>query len=566
MADISLFGYKLTRDRPEPENAQSFVQPQNDDGAMAVNAAGFFGTYYDIDASAKNEVDLINRYRDIALYPDCDSAIEDIVNDSVAAEDDEAIVKIGLEKVELSANIKKSVEEEFNNVLKLLDFNSKSHDIFKRWYVDGRTVYHKIVDTSKPKQGILELRYIDPRRIKKVRKLERKKDPTTGVEFITNIEEFFIYNEKGLVAVGPTAPNAMQGVKIAPDAIAYCTSGLIDFDKNIVMGHLHKAIKVVNQLRMVEDSLVIYRMTRAPERRVFYIDVGNLPKAKAEQYVKGIMNQYRNKVTYDATTGEVRDEKKTMSMLEDFWMPRREGGKGTEITTLDGGANLGEIQDINYFQNKLYQSLNVPASRMRADTGMNFGRQAEITRDELKFSKFVGRLRKKFGELFDDLLRTQLILKGIMREEDWDKIKEDIYYNYTQDTYMAEAKQAEIQRNRIDLLNAINPYVGTYFSREFVFNDVLQLTQEEIDKMQKEIQNDTQLQTLLQQQQPWQLQQMEMQKNAGPGTEQAAAFSRNVTGGAAVQPAEPAAYNPSNPQVENIDRLRIFSKQHGVKS
>jgi hypothetical protein len=331
------------------------------------------------------------------------------------------------------------------------------------------------------------------------------------------------------------------------------------------MGHLHKAIKVVNQLRMVEDSLVIYRMTRAPERRIFYIDVGNLPKAKAEQYVKGIMNQYRNKVTYDATTGEIRDEKKTMSMLEDFWMPRREGGKGTEITTLDGGANLGEIQDINYFQNKLYQSLNVPLSRMRSDTGMNFGRQAEITRDELKFSKFVSRLRKKFGELFDDLLRTQLILKGIMRAEDWDKIKEDIYYNYTQDAYISEAKQAEIQRNRIDLLNAVNPYVGTYFSREFVFEEILQLTQEDREKMQKEIQNDTELQTILQQQQPWQLQQMEMQKNAGPGSQQAAAFSRNVTGDAATQPAESAAYNPSNPQVENIDRLRIFSKQHGVK-
>lgn len=559
MADISLFGYKLTRDRPEPTNAQSFVQPQNDDGATAVNAAGFFGTYYDIDASAKNEVDLINRYRDIALYPDCDSAIEDIVNDAVAAEDDEAIVKIDLEKVELSANIKKSVEEEFNNVLKLLDFNSKSHDIFKRWYVDGRTVYHKIVDTGKPKQGIVELRYIDPRKIKKVRKLERKKDPSTGVEFITNIEEFFIYNEKGLVAVGPTAPNAMQGVKIATDSIAYCTSGLIDMDKNIVLGHLHKAIKVVNQLRMVEDSLVIYRMTRAPERRVFYIDVGNLPKAKAEQYVKGIMNQYRNKVTYDATTGEVRDEKKTMSMLEDFWMPRREGGKGTEITTLDGGANLGEIQDINYFQNKLYQSLNVPVSRMRSDTGMNFGRQAEITRDELKFSKFVSRLRKKFGELFDDLLRTQLILKGIMREEDWDKIKEDIYYNYTQDAYMAEAKQAEIQRNRIDLLNAVNPYVGTYFSREFIYTDILHLSEEDREKMQKEIEADQQLQQQLQ---------MQQQAAQGPGSTQAAALTNSlggtVGGGEDIQ--GPTPYNPSNPQVEHIDRLRIFSKQHGVKS
>lgn len=555
MADISLFGYKLSKDRPEPKNAQSFVQPQNDDGATAVNAAGFFGTYYDIDASAKNEVDLINRYRDISLYPDCDSAIEDIVNDAVAAEDDEAVVKIDLDKVELSANIKKSIEEEFGNILKLLDFNSKSHDIFKRWYVDGRTVYHKIVDTNKPKQGILELRYIDPRKIKKVRKMERKKDPNTGVEFITNIEEFFIYNEKGLVAVGPTAPNAMQGVRISPDAIAYCTSGLIDLDKNIVMGHLQKAIKVVNQLKMVEDSLVIYRMTRAPERRVFYIDVGNLPKAKAEQYVKGIMNQYRNKVTYDATTGEVRDEKKTMSMLEDFWMPRREGGKGTEITTLDGGANLGEINDINYFQNKLYQSLNVPLSRMRPEGGMNFGRQAEITRDELKFSKFIGRLRKKFGELFDDLLKTQVILKGIMREEDWDKIKEDIYYDYTQDTYMAEAKQAEILRNRIDLLNSINPYVGTYFSREYIYKDVLHMTEEEVAAMKKEIDADTELQ-----------QQLQMQQAGGVDPNQAAAVSGSIPGTAATDTLQqPAPYNPSNPQVENIDRLRLFTKTHGVK-
>jgi hypothetical protein len=558
MADISLFGYKLTRDKPEPKNAQSFVLPENDDGATTVNAAGFFGTYYDIDASAKSEIDLINRYRDIALYPDCDSAVEDIVNDAVASEDNEAVVKLDLDKVELSANIKKSVEEEFNNILKLLDFNSKSHDIFKRWYVDGRCVYHKIVDTGKPKQGIKELRYIDPRKIKKVRKLERRKDPNTGVEIITNMEDFFIYNEKGLVAVGPTAPNAMQGVKIATDAIAYCTSGLIDQDKNIVMGHLHKAIKVVNQLRMVEDSLVIYRMSRAPERRIFYIDVGNLPKAKAEQYVKGIMNQYRNKVTYDATTGEIRDEKKTMSMLEDFWMPRREGGKGTEITTLDGGQNLGEINDINYFQNKLYQSLNVPISRMRSDAGMNFGRQAEITRDELKFSKFVSRLRKKFGELFDDLLKTQLILKGIMREEDWEKIKEDIYYDYTQDTYMAEAKQAEIQRNRIDLLNAVNPYVGTYFSREFVYSDILHLTEEEREKMQKEIQSDAELQQQLQ---------MQQQGAQGPGSTQAAALTNSVGGsvGSGDDIQGPTPYNPSNPQVEHIDRLRIFSKQHGVK-
>ena len=465
MADFTLFGYTLTKPKPEPKSAQSFVVPQSDDGATSVAASGFYGTYLDIDASAKSENDLINRYRDIALYPDCDSAVEDIVNEAVAAEDDEEIVRVHLEKVKLngsplSKNIKHAIEEEFINVLNLLDFNSKSHDIFKRWYVDGRLFYHKIVDVNKPKQGIQELRYIDPRKIKKVRKVNKKKDPATGIEFIEKIEEFFVYNDKGLIAQVPnTVSGGGQGLKIAVDSIALCTSGIVDMDKNMVLGHLHKAIKVVNQLRMVEDSLVIYRMTRAPERRIFYIDVGNLPKAKAEQYVKSIMDKYRNKITYDASTGEVRDEKRTLSMLEDFWMPRREGGKGTEITTLDGGANLGEINDVNYFQNKLYQSLNVPLSRLKPDTGMNFGRQAEISRDELKFSKFVSRLRKKFGELFDDLLRTQLLLKGVMSEQDWDLIKEDIYYDFTKDAYMAEAKEAEIMRNRIDLLNQVVPYV-----------------------------------------------------------------------------------------------------------
>jgi hypothetical protein len=547
MADFSLFGYSISRKKPEPKAAQSFVVPQTDDGATSVNASGFFGTYLDIDQSAKSENDLINRYRDIAMYPDCDSAVEDIINEAVAAEDDEAVVKINLEKTELSSNIKKAIEEEFNSVLKLLDFNSKSHDIFKRWYIDGRVYYHKIVDVSKPKQGIVELRYIDPRKIKKVRKVNKKKDPATGVEFIANIEEFFVYNEKALIAQVPNTASATQGIRIAPDSIALCTSGLIDLDKNMVLGHLHKAIKVVNQLRMVEDALVIYRMTRAPERRIFYIDVGNLPKAKAEQYVKSIMNQYRNKIAYDASTGEIRDEKKTLSMLEDFWMPRREGGKGTEITTLEGGANLGQIEDVNYFQNKLYQCLNVPASRMKSDNGMNFGRQAEITRDELKFSKFVSRLRMKFGELFDDLLRTQLLLKGVMSEQDWDNIKEELYYDFTQDAYIAEAKQAEIMRNRIDLLNAINPYVGTYFSREFVYNDVLHMTEEEVDKLKTDLENDTELQ-----------QQMQAQAQPAPGAQQASAVTRSISGNT------PQPYNADNPMVEDAEINKITLLKTGV--
>jgi len=530
MADLTLFGYTIQKKKDEAPR-QSFVPPTDDEGATTVNVSGFYNTYIDIDVIAKTENDLISRYRDASNYPDCDSAIEDIVNEAVSAQDDEAVVKIDLEKVELSKSVKNLIEEEFDNVLKMLDFNSKAHDIFKRWYIDGRIYYHKIVNTANAKQGIQELRYIDPRKIKKVRKINKQKDQKTGVEFITNIEEFFIYNEKGLIATVPSTANQSQGLRISPDSITYCTSGLLDLDRNMVLSHLNKAIKTVNQLRMVEDSLVIYRMSRAPERRIFYIDVGNLPKVKAEQYVKSIMNQYRNKVTYDASTGEVRDEKKTMSMLEDFWMPRREGGKGTEITTLDGGQNLGEINDINYFQNKLYQSLNVPLSRMKPETGMNFGRQAEITRDELKFSKFISRLRKKFAELFDDLLKTQLVLKGIMKAEEWDKIKEDIYYEFTQDGYTAEAKESEILRNRLDLLNTIVPHVGTYFSREYVYDKILHLTEDEVDEMKDAIANDTDLQQQLtaQQEQPGQALQ-------GPQG----------------QPQQPMPYNPENPVIETV--------------
>jgi len=540
MADLTLFGYTLTRKKPE-EKKQSFIPPLNDDGATSINASGFFGTYLDIDTVAKSENDLISRYRDVASYPDCDSAIEDIVNESVAAQDDEAIVKLDLEKVDLSKNVKKLMEEEFDNILNLLDFNSKSHDIFKRWYIDGRSYYHKIVDTGAPKKGIQELRYIDPRKIKKVRKVNKEKDVKSGVEFIKSIEEFFVYNEKGLMATVPSTATAAQGIRIAPDSITYCTSGLLDLDRNMVLSHLHKAIKIVNQLRMTEDALVIYRMSRAPERRIFYIDVGNLPTGKAEQYVKNIMDRYRNKTTYDATTGEMRDEKRTLNMLEDFWMPRREGGKGTEITTLQGGQNLGNIEDVEYFQNKLYQALNVPVGRMRPDNNMNFGRQSEITRDEIKFSKFISRLRKKFTEIFDDLLKTQLLLKNIMSEEDWNRIREDIYYQFSQDVYFAEAKESEILRNRIELLNAIQPYVGSYFSREYVFNNVLRLNEEEIEKMQQEIDADPKLQQMLQDQQG---QDQQGQSLTQPGAPQGSA---------------PTPYDPNNPVVEDtINNVRVL--------
>lgn len=518
MADLTLFGYTIRKKKDEAPK-QSFIAPIDDDGATTINATGFSATYLDIDVIAKSENDLITRYRDAASYPICDSAIEDIVNEAIAAEDDEPIVKISLDKVtELSDGIKRKIEDEFNTVLKLLDFNTKSHDIFKRWYVDGRIYYHKIIDVTKAKsQGIQELRYIDPRKIKKVKTIKKTKDPKTGVDIIEKIDDFFIYNEKGIVSTIPSTAANNQGIKISPDAIAFCTSGLLDMDKNLVLGHMQKAIKVVNQLRMVEDALVIYRMTRAPERRIFYIDVGTLPKAKAEQYVKGIMNQYRNKVTYNATTGEIKDEKKTMSMLEDFWMPRREGGKGTEITTLDGGQNLGEIQDVTYFQNSLFQSLNVPVSRLQPEQGLSFGRQAEITRDELKYSKFISRVRRKFSELFNDLLRTQLVLKGIISPDDWDYIKYNIYYEYTQDAYIAEAKNAEIMRNRLDLLNQVTPYIGIYFSKAWVNRDILHRSEEDIEQIEKEMEED------LANQEP-----LTNQDGTGPGSVQAAALTNAI--------------------------------------
>jgi hypothetical protein len=371
-----------------------------------------------------------------------------------------------------------------------LGFNIKGFDIFRRWYVDGRIYYQKIIDEKNPKRGIIELRQIDPRKIRKVRELKKDKDPKTGVDLIKSIEEFLIYNEKGInyqPNYSTAATGANQGLKISLDSISYVPSGLNDSEKNVVLSYLHKAIKPVNQLKMMEDALVIYRLSRAPERRIFYIDVGNLPKLKAEQYLKDIMARYRNKIVYDSATGEIRDDRKFMSMLEDFWLPRREGGRGTEITTLPGGENLGQIDDIHYFQNKLYQALNVPLSRMQPQTGVSFGRATEITRDELKFAKFVGRLRKKFSQLFNDILKTQLILTGVITEQDWIEFKELIQYKFAQDQYFEEIKDAENLRNRIDLLNQMQPFVGTYFSKEYIMRSVLRMTEDEIDVMEKQI-------------------------------------------------------------------------------
>ena len=424
---LNLFGFTIERQKKPDLTSQSIVTPVPEDGSITATSAGYYGTYVDIDASTRSEADLISRYREISSYPDCDNAIEEIISESIAAVDDENPVTINLDNTGLSQSLKKTISAEFEQVKKLLDFNDKAHDIFRRWYVDGRIYYQKLIDKENTTNGIQELRYIDPRKIKKVRQIKKKKDPS-GIDLVEKVEEYFIYNERGL-SYSPGIPptnDQQAGIKIATDTIAFCPSGIMDLQRSLVIGYLHKAIKPVNQLKMMTDSLVIYRISRAPERRIFYIDVGNLPKLKAEQYMRDIMARYRNKVVYDSATGEVKDDRKFMTMLEDFWLPRREGGRGTEITTLPGGQNLGEISDIEYFQTKVYQSLNIPISRFQQQSGFNFGRQAEITHEEIKFIKFINRLRKKFNHLFNDLLRTQLILKNIVTDADFDELKENI--------------------------------------------------------------------------------------------------------------------------------------------
>ncbi|MGA1047140.1 MAG: portal protein [Minisyncoccia bacterium] len=490
---LSLFGYTISKD--EPANLEvrknTFIPPDDDEGASAVAGGGYFGTYVDLDATAKSESEVITKYRETSMYSDVSNAIDEIVTEAIAGTDTDRLVDINLDNVSLSDNIKLSIRNEFYSILKMLEFKSKGQDIFRRWYIDGRIYYQKVIDNTNPRKGVLELRYIDPRKIKKVRDIKKKRSPS-GIDIIEKIEEFYIYNEKGLRYTQQygNVPGLNQGIKISPDTITFVPSGVMDLEKSIVLSYLHKAVKPANQLKMMEDSLVIYRISRAPERRIFYIDVGNLPKIKAEQYLKDVMNKYRNKIVYDSNTGEIKDDRKFMSMLEDFWLPRREGGRGTEITTLPGGENLGQIDDINYFKNKLYQSLNVPMSRLEASTGMNFGRAAEITRDELKFGKFVDKLRKKFNELFSDVMRTQLILKGIMTDSDWNEIKEDINFIYSQDRYYSELKDAENLRNRVDVLNQMAPFIGTYFSQEYVMKKVLRYTDDEMIAVKEQIQNE----------------------------------------------------------------------------
>ena len=481
-----LFGFNITRVKPQTDPKQQFSQPQAEDGTQVVAAGGFFGSYLDMEGTAKTEQDLIRRYREIALHPECDMAIEDIVNEAITSNENRQSVKVVTDNLDYSSAIKQKIETEFFEVLKMLQFNTRGHDLFRRWYVDGRIFFQKIIDADNPKNGITELKYLDPRKIKKIREV-RKRRPEgmvspTNINIADETVEYFVYNERGIQGSA-----AIQGIKIAVDTIAFCPSGMIDQNKNIVLSYLHKAIKPVNQLRMIEDAAVIYRIARAPERRIFKIDVGNLPKAKAESYLRDVMARYRNKLVYDASTGEIRDDRNYMSMLEDFWLPSREGGRGTDITTLPGGANLGEIADIEYFRAKLYRSLNVPVSRLEASQGFNLGRSSEISRDELKFTKFVGRLRKKFTELFNDLLRTQLIIKGVISETEWPLIRDSIFYDFLQDGHFAELKNTEMLRERLNLAREVRDYVGKYFSVNYVRRNILKQTESEIKKMDAEI-------------------------------------------------------------------------------
>ena len=502
-----LFGFSIENSEPVSPTVVSPVPPNNEDGVDHYLTSGFFGSYVDIEGVYRTEYDLIKRYREMALHPECDSAIEDVVNEAIVSDTNDSPITIELSNLNASDGIKDKIRKEFKYILELLDFDKKSHEIYRNWYIDGRLYYHKVIDLKRPELGIQEMRYIDSLKMRYVRQAKkadndkyklsnRNVDNPMDYEF-PEIEEYFIYNPKMTYPTGTPAPGALggssSGIKMSKDSITYCTSGLVDRNKGSTLSYLHKAIKSLNQLRMIEDSLVIYRLSRAPERRIFYIDVGNLPKVKAEQYLRDVMNRYRNKQVYDSATGEIRDDKKFMAMLEDFWLPRREGGRGTEITTLPGGQNLGEITDIEYFKKKLFRSLNVPTSRMDGEGGFNLGRSSEILRDEVKFSKFVARLRKRFSVMFSDMLKTQLILKNIITPEDWEIMNEHIQYDFLYDNHFAELKNTELLNERLTMVATAEPYIGKYFSQDYVRRNILRQTDIEIieqdDLIKKEIEN-----------------------------------------------------------------------------
>jgi len=502
-----LFGFSIDDTNEKTPSTVSPVPPNNEDGVDHYLTSGFFGSYVDIEGVYRTEVDLIKRYREMALHPEVDSAIEDIVNEAIVSDTNDTPIQIELSNLNASDSLKRKIREEFKNILELLDFDRKSHEIYRNWYVDGRLYYHKVIDFKKPQDGIQELRYIDALKMRYVRQQKKsKKDQFTinnrnqdnPMDYVfPEIEEYFIYNPKGSQPTGimgnQNNTSSNNGIKMAKDAVSYCTSGLVDRNKNTVLSYLHKAIKSLNQLRMIEDSLVIYRLSRAPERRIFYIDVGNLPKVKAEQYLRDVMMRYRNKQVYDASTGEIRDDKKFMSMLEDFWLPPREGGRGTEITTLPGGQNLGEITDIKYFQEKLYRSLNVPPTRIGGEGGFNLGRSSEILRDELKFTKFVGRLRKRFSGMFYDMLKTQLILKNIITPDDWKQMAEHIQFDFLYDNHFSELKEAELITERLNMAATAEPYIGKYYSQDYVRRKILRQTDAEVIEQDIQIQKEIEM-------------------------------------------------------------------------
>lgn len=494
MANWKLFGFQITNEKTKKQEGQqdaknitekSFALPQNDDGAVTLQTGAYFGTYVDLEGVVRNEIELITRYREMAMQPELETAIDDIVNEAIVMQGHTQPLTINLDDLKQPDSIKKKIREEFSTVLKMLNFGNMGSELFRRWYIDGRMFYHIIIDESKPREGIKELRYIDPRRIRKVREIQKTKDQATAADIIRTVREYYLYNERGIIGA-----HSNLGMRIAPDSVINVNSGLMDSRRAMVLSYLHKAIKPLNQLRMVEDATVIYRLSRAPERRVFYIDVGNLPKVKAEQYLRDLMVKYRNKLVYDSSTGEIRDDRKHLSMLEDFWLPRREGGKGTEIQTLPGGQNLGEMEDVKYFERKLYKSLSIPISRLEMQQGFSIGRTSEITRDELKFSKFVFRLRNKFSTLFDEALRVQLSLKGICTVEEWEDFKENIYYDFITDNNFDELKKAELIQNRISVLQLADPYIGKYFSIEWARKNILNQTDDEIADIKKQIEDE----------------------------------------------------------------------------
>lgn len=488
---IDIFGFSIGRTKPSPnmdpsldaKEVKSFVPPLLDD-ASYVDAGGYFGAYLDLDGSLKTEQEFIAKYREMSLHPEVESAIEDVCNEAIVFDEERKSVELVLDQVDISDQMKGKIQEEYAQILRLLDFGNRGYEIFRRWFIDGKGYYHILIDKSNPKKGIVELRPVDALKMKKIVEVQKETDQKTGTKVVKGVKEFYTFREKS---------TDQTGLKLSPESICYYHSGLFDPLSNRAISYLHKAIKPLNQLRMIEDAVVIYRISRAPERRIFYVDVGSLPKNKAEAYVRDLMNRYRTKLTYDASTGEIRDQKKFMSMLEDYWLPRREGGKGTEIQTLDGGQNLGEMEDVEYFLKKLYKALNVPQSRLEAENGFNMGRSSEITRDELKFYKYIERLRSKFNSIFIHLLKTQCILKGMMKEEDWFKIEQDIRFEYVTDSYFTELKEYEILKERLDTLDTVQQHIGDYYSREWVRKNILQQTDKEIKKQDKVIQKEREL-------------------------------------------------------------------------